>query len=145
MFGKKLKGNFKNLLKGAKKYENQEFLNGAVALSLMVAFADGNCDDAELGTIEALIQVEDSLSAFSEHEIETAINKFKTKFSISAGVGKLDVDKALKSMNDNDQKEMVIAFALAVAGSDGEVGEHELKVIKDACKVLGVSSSKFGL
>ena len=48
-------------------------------------------------------------------------------------------------MNDNDQKEMVVAFALAVAGADGEIEEVESKVLKDACKVLGVSSSKFGL
>lgn len=139
-------GKLKGIMKGAKKFNNNDFLRAVCGICVAVAYADGTCDEMEMATMETLIKNDESLSAFSESEIEVEIERHKKNFSMNSLVGKTVAKKDIKNLAGEDQKEMAVVLALAVAGADGEVDEkHEVPVIKEFAKILGVSTSQFGI
>lgn len=138
-------GKVKDLLKVGKKFNNKDFLKAVVGMSVAVAYADGDCDDAEIITMTELMKADESLSAFSESDIDTSIEKISKSFSINAMVGNLTVGKSVKALAGEDQKEMAMAIALAVAGADGNVDKDEIRVLKGFAKDMGISTSKFGI
>lgn len=139
-------GKLKGLMKGAKKFNNNDFLKAVCGLCVAVAYADGNCDEMEMATMETLIQNDESLSAFTPGDIETELERHKKNFSMNALVGKTVAKKDIQALAGEDQKEMAIVLAIAVAGADGEIDDkHEIPLIKEFAKILGVSTSQFGI
>lgn len=138
-------GRLKDFTKGAKKFNNKDFLQAVCGVCCATAYADGNCDDSELATMTALIMNDDTLSGFNPDEIEKEIERHSKNFKLNQMVGELNVKKCVNVLGGQDQKEMTIAMALAVAGADGNVDKSEVNVIKKFAQTMGVSTREFGI
>ena len=138
-------GKAKSMMKTGKKINNKGFLKATVGMAVATAYADGGADDAELITMETLIANDENLSAFSDAEIKKEIDTASKSFGVSFMVGNLTVQKHVKGLAGDEEKEMAFAISLAVAGADGDIDDKEVKVLKGFASILGLSPSKFGL
>ncbi|PAB57731.1 tellurite resistance TerB family protein [Anaeromicrobium sediminis] len=138
-------GRLMDFKKGAKKFNNKDFLQAVCGVCCAVAYADGSCSDEEMATMQALIMNDESLSEFTPGEIEIEIERHSKNFKLNQIVGELNAKKAVKGLGGTEQKEMTVAIALAVAGADGKIDDSEVKVIKKFASEMGVSTRAFGI
>lgn len=141
MFSKKAKAAKTEL----KKVENRDLMEAIIAGSLMVAFADGDCDDSELQNLEKLIAANENLKHFGG-EINTTIGRFMSMFEAGARMGKM---KAMRELDDikasPDEIEEAFVMMIEIAEADGDISPEELAVLKEVGQKLGVRLSDFGL
>ena len=146
-FFSKAKGNLSNFLKSAKNVTNKDVLVATCGVCVSVACVDGDYSKEEFATISSMIANDDRLKSFTQNDIDQAMAKFTVNFSQPhmIPVGKIHVNTALEvSTLVKEEKQMIIAMALAVAGADGNIDKDELDLIETYSRKLGVSMSLFG-
>lgn len=143
MFGK-LK---ERLSGGAKKLQGKtDLLEGICAMCALVAAADGEIEDSEVGAaLEALTSHTLIGAAFGSSEIERAFDA-QLKRANGGHAGKLALKREIEEMkakNASDELEMAFMIALDVSLSDGEMEPEERVVLEDLGKRLGLSLSSY--
>jgi tellurite resistance protein TerB len=140
-----LKRNAQNAKAELHKVENRDLMEAIVAGSLLVAFADGDCEDSELQNLEKLIGANENLKHFGG-EINTTIGRFMSMFEAGPRMGKL---KAMRELDDikasPDEIEEAFVMMIEIAEADGNIDEKEMAVLKEVGGKLGVRLSDFGL
>lgn len=119
------------------KIENKDTVEGAVALMVWVAYADGNCDADEIATLENVIKSDEAFSQW-QSEIPEMVNKWLEKFKLFKRGAVLDALKELGDLkSDPANAAKVLVAGLAVADNDG-IGKEEEGVLRQAASALGV-------
>lgn len=141
VFGKKLGEAKANL----KKIENKDLMEAIVASCILIAYADGDCEEAELKSMEKLIASNDQLKHFGS-DISATINKYHDIMQAGARVGKMKLMREIDDIKANAQeKEEVFLTAVTIAESDGEIEPQELVILKELGQKLGLSLKDYGL
>ncbi|MBU9710136.1 tellurite resistance TerB family protein [Paenibacillus sp. AK121] len=126
---------------GAKRLNGRaDLLEAACAACVLVGAADGNLDVDEAGVALDRLLSHDTLSkAFTGTHIEAAFDKQakRAKAGISGRVGlKREVEEA-RAKSTAEDLEMVFVIVIDVAGADGQIGDKEMKALRDLGQTLG--------
>jgi tellurite resistance protein len=135
---------FKSKLSGAaQKYSGRtDFLEAVCAASSLVAAADGNIDDNEVGAaIDAVKSNKIISEAFDARTIEATMDKMLGR--AKGRVGRNELKKELADIaKDFEMSETVLLTALEVADSGG-ISADEKKILQDIAGILGLDLSKY--
>lgn len=143
MFGK-LKEKFSG---GAARLNGKaDLLEAICAACVMVGAADGDLSDDEAGiALERLLSHEALSVAFSTSQIEAAFDKQakRARQGMSGRIGlKREVEEA-KSKSTADDLEMLLVISIDVATADGDVGDKEMKALRDIGQIVGLSVDRY--
>lgn len=110
-----------------------------------MAYADGECEDAELAKLDKTINALPELQHFGS-EISETINMFRMQFETGFRIGR---QKAMKEIEDlkasPDEKLLCFNVMVTIAESDGEIEPEEVKVLKEVASMLGINLRDYGL
>lgn len=134
MFGKKASEAREQL----KKLENRDLMEAMVGGTLLVAFADGECEDAELKKIDELLRSSKSLEGFGS-EVTATFNRYVERLKAGYRVGRLEILREIDDVKgDQREKEDVLVAMLTVAEADGEIEDAERKELENVAQRLGL-------
>ncbi len=138
--GKKKVREFKQDLS---RIENKDLFEAIVAGGLYMAYLDGKAGEDEIAKLNALLNSNDKLEAFSTYIPET-MSKWRKRLDADLMVGRQDVEKEIMDMRDDREgSKAVILNMLSVAGSDGTVDDKEEKALRRFADMLGVDISPY--
>jgi len=110
--------------------ENRDKMEAMIGGALLVAYADGNCDDDEMLSIDAQIKADPTLASFGS-EIADNMSKFNDMLTSNFLMGKIKVLREIADCtNDKEAAEEILVFIIGVAAADGEVDTKELEMLK---------------
>lgn len=145
MFGKLLGGLFEGAGAKMKRMENKNQLEALLGGCLLLAYADGQREDAEIERIEKLVRANDNLSHFGS-EITSIINRFCALLDADYQVGKLKIMKEIGEIkNRQEDANEVFAYCLAIAKADGEIEPPEVQELKSLARLLNVNPADYGV
>lgn len=127
------------------KIENRDLMEAIVGGCLLVAYADGECEDAELEKMDKIISSLPELKDFGS-EISETIGRFRGQLEAGFRIGRQTI---LNEINDikGDENDRIRVFnvMLTVAEADGEVEPEELKVLKEVGQRLGINLREYDI
>ena len=127
------------------KVEKRDLMEAIVAGSILVAYADGECEEEELDKMEQIIAALPELRHFGS-EISETMGRFHTILESGFRLGKLKVMKELEDIKaSDDDKLLTFNVILTIAEADGEVEEAEARVLKEVGQKLGINLREYGL
>ena len=133
---------------------NKDLLEAAIGGAMLVAYADGNCDENELKKLSQFLAALDEFSSFSGTDIDKIINKNKAKFDVDFNLGKSGVLKEIGDISNNpDYCNSVFIVMVGVAKSSssdsfekqGDIGTEERQVLREIANVLRLSPGNYGI
>ncbi len=116
-----------------------DLLEATCAACALVAAADGDIEDDEvMQTVEQLTSHPTLSVAFQQSQIEqTANNMFKrAKQGLTGRVGLMKEIEEAKGKSTSDDLELILAIAIDVSRSDGEMEPAEMKVLEKIAATL---------
>jgi tellurite resistance protein TerB len=128
----------------ASKYkENIDFLEAVCAAVALVAAADGEIEDSEVGAVQRLVSGNDKISAcYQPHQITDVASKMLALAKTQSG--KQSLARQLDDIKGNQTMcEDTYLIAADIAYADGELEPAEEEVLKKIAKRLNVDPSKF--
>ena len=141
MFGKKAaaaKANMHNV-------ENRDLMQAIVGGCLLVAYADGSCEEEELKKMEQVITALPELKHFG-NEIQETIGTFRSQLEAGFRIGRQKILKEISEIKGNDdERYIVFNTIITIAEADGEVSPEEVTVLKDVAQMLGISLREYGI
>lgn len=141
MFGKKVNEGKAEM----SKVQNRDLMQAIVGGAMLVAYADGECEDAEMAKLDKTISALPELQHFGS-EIRETISTFRQQFETGFRIGR---QKAMKEIEDlkasPDEKMLCFNVMVTIAESDGEIEPEEVKVLKEVASMLGINLRDFGL
>ena len=126
--------------------ESKDFLEAVCAGAALVAYADGELEEAERKAIVALIQNNPTLGKiYQSAQIEqVAADMFRRAQSASGRQGLArELDDLKGRPNAAQMADDVYLICLDIANADGELEAEEEVVLKKLASRLGVDPSKF--
>lgn len=134
LFGKKVTVAKENL----KRLENRDLMEAMVGGCLLIAFADGECEEAELLKMDEVLRTSKSLEGYGA-ELTDTINRFTARLKAGYIIGRAEI---LREINDvkgsQTEKEDVLLAMLTVAMSDGQIEPEEQKELTQVAQRLGL-------
>ena len=134
LFGKKVTVAKENL----KRLENRDLMEAMVGGCLLIAFADGDCEEAELLKMDEVLRTSKSLEGYGS-ELTDTINRFVARLKAGYIIGRAEI---LREINDvkgsQTEKEDVLLAMLTVAMSDGQIEPEEQKELTQVAQRLGL-------
>ncbi len=141
----KLIGKAKGLAEQIVPADNTDLMEGMVAAGTLVAYADGDCSDDEITTIQNILNSSTQLSSFG-NQPSAYFDTCCDKIEASKRMGKLDLMKEIKEVGAAGVEEdsvRVLIIAIEVADADGNIDDDEMKVLGDIAKALGLSLNDY--
>ena len=134
LFGKKVTVAKENL----KRLENRDLMEAMVGGCLLIAFADGDCEEVELLKMDEVLRTSKSLEGYGS-ELTDTINRFVARLKAGYIIGRAEI---LREINDvkgsQTEKEDVLLALLTVAMSDGQIEPEEQKELTQVAQRLGL-------
>ena len=125
------------------KVENRDLMEAIVAGAILVAYADGDCTQAELTKLADIIESNDNLKHFGS-EIGATIDKYSLMFESGKRLAKMKLMKEIADVNaDETQKVEAFIIAIEIADADGNIDEDEAKVLKEIGRTLGLNPDTY--
>lgn len=124
---------------GSRLSGKTDLLEATCAACALVAAADGDIEDEEvMQTVEQLTNHPTLSQAFQQSQIEqTANNMFKrAKGGLTGRVGLMKEIEEAKGKSTADDLELILAIAIDVSRSDGEIEPAEQKVLEKIAAAL---------
>ena len=141
MFGKKA-SEAKNEMT---KIENRDLMQAIVGGSLLVAYADEECEPDELAKMEQVISSLPELKHFGP-EIHETIAQFRGQLEAGFRIGKQRILKEIEEIKgDDDERYLAFNAMVTIAESDGEIESKEVMVLKEVGQRLGINLREYGL
>jgi len=139
VFGKKMN----NARVEVKKIENRDLMEAMVGGTLLVAFADGDCEEEELKKIDELLGSHKSLQHFGS-EVSSTIQTFTQRLKAGYRVGRMEILREIQDVKgDQREKEDVLLAMITVAEADGEIEPEEEKELNAVSQALGLRLSDY--
>jgi tellurite resistance protein TerB len=138
LFGKKVN----KAVDAVKKFENKDLAEAAIGAAMLIASADGDIEDSELQTLQAVVT---SMDQFKHHqnEISIMIDKYAQLLKAGALIGKSNIMREIADCRGSEQEiEDVLVVAVTIAGADGEFEPAEVKVLKEIAAKLNFPVSR---
>lgn len=127
------------------KVENRDLMEAIVAGSLLIAYADGECEEEELKKMEQVISALPELKHFGS-EVSDTIGRFHSILESGFRIGKLKVLKELEDIKGSEaDRQLVFNVMLTIAEADGEVEPQEVAVLKEVGQRLGINLRDYGI
>lgn len=128
----------------AAKFKSQDFRDAVLAISALVAAADGTIDQSERDKVKRLIMNNEALSHFTPSDLgkqfEAYIPKALDEFAA------LDLFKIVGKLRGKvDEADMAVKIALIIANADGNFADSEKTVVRDIIAKLGLQAADYGL
>lgn len=121
-----------------KRLENRDLMEAMVGGCLLIAFADGDCEEAELQKLDEVLRTSKALEGYGS-ELTQAINQFTARLRAGYMIGRMEI---LREINDvkgsQTEKEDVLLAMLTVAMSDGQIEPEEQKELTQVAQRLGL-------
>lgn len=138
-FGKKARA-AKNEIK---KFEKRDLMEATVGGCLLIAFADGDCEESELKTIDSLLRTNKALEGFG-HELTDTINRFTERLKAGYRVARVEILREIEQVKgDRQEAEDVLITMLTIAEADGEIEAAEQKELDNVAERLGLRISDY--
>ena len=138
--GNKLKG----LLRTLNKAEHTHLAKAICSAGVLMANASGGIDEGEVNSLKDTISLKPNLSAFSG-DVGKWIDDRALLISKSAYTGSLELFKEIQACDgDKDEDLQVLAAAMDVAASDGNIDDKEEVMANTIATKLGVRLSDLG-
>lgn len=127
----------------AKYKENTDFLEAICAGVALVAAADGEIEDSEVGAVQRLVGGNEKIAAiYQPHQITDVSTKMLALAKTQSG--KQSLARQLDDIKGNAQMcEDVYLIAADIAMADGELEPAEAEVLKKIAKRLNIDTAKF--
>lgn len=125
------------------KFNNTEFLDAIMAGSVIIAAADGEIESAEKAKMLKFVQTNQLLKVFNTSDVAAAFNKYADQYEFDSGIGYDEAIKAVRKVNDAEQKRLLVRVCVAIAKADGEVEAAEVTAVKKICTELGLDAQEF--
>jgi tellurite resistance protein TerB len=123
-----------------------DLLEATCAACALVAAADGDIEDSELETtLESLTNHPTLSAAFSQSQIESTANAM-FKRAKGGAMGRIGLKKEIeqaRGKSTSDDLELILAVAIDVSRSDGEMEPAEMKVLRDIAGVLKLDLNSY--
>lgn len=121
-----------------KKFEKRDLMEAVVGGSLLVAFADGTCEEVELKTVDSLLRTDKALEGFG-HELTDTINRYTERLKAGYPVARLEILREIEQVKDDRQEaESVLVTMMTIAASDGKIEPAEQKELDTVADRLGL-------
>ncbi|MNQ95606.1 Tellurite resistance protein TerB [compost metagenome] len=121
-----------------KKFEKRDLMEAVVTGCLLIAFADGTCEEAELKAIESLLRTNKALEGFG-HELTDTINRYTERLKAGYRVARLEILREIEQVKgDRQEAEDVLITMLTIAEADGEIEAAEQKELDTVSDRLGL-------
>jgi tellurite resistance protein TerB len=128
------------------KFKNSQFAEGSMAMCALVAAADGAIAPEEKRKIAGLIMANDALKVFKPDDLKAKFEHYCGKLTADFDFGKIEAIQALGKLKSNpDAARALIQIGIIIGGADGTFDEAEKKVVKEACRALGIPPEEFDL
>ncbi|MGW0698957.1 tellurite resistance TerB family protein [Streptomyces sp. NPDC002867] len=122
------------------------YRDASMAMCALVAAADGHVDPAERQHVESLILSNDVLQNFPPEQLRQRFNKHVDQLAFNFPQGKGEaLQEVAKAAKKPAEARAVVQTGFVVAGADGYVAPAEEQMLREACSVLGLSPTEFGL
>lgn len=119
------------------KMTNKDLVEAVVSGSLLVAFADGNCDDSEISALENILASDEQFDAWRS-EIPGLISKYAAKFAAGYKLGKLSALREISDLN-SDKKDAELALVCIITVAEhGGIDEKEKAVLGEIAIAFGL-------
>lgn len=133
-FGKKAVVAKENL----KRLENKDLMEAMVGGCMLIAFADGECEESELKKIDQILSSSKALEGFG-NEINITIDRYAKRLEAGYRIGRMEILREIDDVKGSQQeKEDVFLAMLTVYEADGEIEEAERKELDAVAKRLGL-------
>lgn len=116
----------------------KDLVEGVISGSLLVAFADGSCDDDEISSLLALLEAEESFEAWAA-EIPALIDRYSKKLRAGYKLGKLSALRELGDLKGSPDDAALCFACIETVADNGGVSEEEKAVLKEIAGALGVA------
>ena len=121
-----------------KRLESKDLMEAMVGGCLLIAFADGDCEEAELLKMDEVLRTSKSLEGYGA-ELTDTLNRFTARLKAGYIIGRAEI---LREINDvkgsQTEKEDVLLAMLTVAMSDGQIEPEEQKELTQVAQRLGL-------
>lgn len=129
-----------------KKFKNRDFLNAVVAGCALVAAADGKIEESEKNKMAGYMNLSNELKVFDMHDVIVQFNTYVSNFEFSPEIGKQEALKSISKFSGKPEVgRVIVAVCSAIGAADGDFDEQEQAVVREICRVLGLSPSEFSL
>lgn len=123
-----------------KKFKNKEFLNAAMAGSVLVAVADGSVSSEEKQKMIRFIQTNQALKVFDTKKVVETFNQFLEVVEFDLDAGRAECFAAVaKLKGKEDQARLVVRMVIAIGESDGDFDSDEQKVVEEISKEMNIT------
>lgn len=128
------------------KFKNAKFLEGVIAASAKMAYADGMVDPKEKQKMMGIVQNSDVLSVFKTEDVIAMWKKWAAKYDNDKDFADMEALSAIgKNRDDENAARTLVRVAIIVANSDGNFDRSEIQAAIDICKELRLDPADFNL
>lgn len=124
-----------------KKVANKEFAEACMAGAAMIAWADGQMEEAEKKKLAAYIERSPELSVFDRSHLIALFNRFSNEFEFDVDLGNAAAMKEIGQVRDPEQKLMLARVLMVIARADGEVEPAEEARLRKVFDRLGLTQA----
>jgi len=128
------------------QFKNKDFSDACMAMSALIAAADGSVDPAERSKTAALIVNNDILKIFPADQLKTKFDEYCNKLTTDYDFGKVGLIQVISKLRSKpDQARAVIQIGIIIGGADGNFDTKERQMVKEACFAAGLNPTEFDL
>ena len=128
------------------KFKNRDFLNAAMAGSVLIAMADGVISADEKRKMIRFTENYDALSVFSSKELIESFQNFVAQIEFDKDLGEAKAYEALRKLKSNDAAaRLIMRLIIAIAGADGNFDDSEKRVARKIAMELNLNPAEFEL
>ena len=128
------------------QFKTKEFANASMAMSALIAAADGSIDPEERMRTEGFIRSNEALRVFPIDELLEKFNFYAGKLQSDYAFGKVEAIATIGKLKSKpDAARAVIQVGIIIGGADGNFDADEKQAVREACNAVGIAPSEFDL
>lgn len=128
------------------QFRTKEFANASMAMSALIAAADGSIDPEERMKTEGFIRSNEALKVFPIEELLEKFNFYASRLEKDYAFGKMESIATIGKLKSKpDQARTVIQLGIVIGGADGNFDNDEKQAVREACNAVGIPPADFDL